>query len=63
MAIMKPPTRSKLVLDMYLAATADELINPNDGKRIYGSNAVTEMGKTSKIQKRAMLTRQKLFVI
>ena len=59
---MKPPTSNKLVLDIYLAATAPDDIRPREGNKIYGNNAVTEIGKTSKIQKQAMLIRQYLNV-
>ena len=45
---------------MYLAATAPDDIKPIDGNSIYGNNAVTEIGKTSNIQKQAIFIRQYL---
>ena len=60
MAIMNPPTSSKFVLDMYFAATAEDDMSPSEGNRMYGSKAVTGIGSTSKIQKRAIMIKQYL---
>ena len=60
MAIIKPPTSKRFVFDIYLAATAPDDIRPRDGNKMYGNNAVTEIGNTSKIQKQAILMRQYL---
>ena len=60
-AIMKPPSSSMFVFDMYFAATTLESSRSKHGNKIQGNNAVTEIGRTSKIQNDAKMIRTYLY--